>query len=285
MRDYKAASDKLHTCLNQVLRLTRGQPGGPRETRPQVGLVLGSGLGDLAEAVEKPVVVNYRDIEGFPVSTAPGHRGRFIFGRLEGVPMVLMQGRVHLYEGYDVQDCVLPIRLMGLLGIETLILTNAAGACHPDYQVGDFCILKDHISSFVPSPLLGPNMEELGVRFPDMTHVYDEDLQALMEEAGREAGCRTHRGVYVQFTGPAYETPAEIRMAQGLGADMVGMSTVIEATAANHMGLKICGVSFASNKAAGLGSASLTEEEVFLEGKRQAANFQAMIRHFLRKLS
>lgn len=276
--------DKLDACLDRVLSLTKGQAADPGQVRPRLGLVLGSGLGALADAVEDPLIVDYKDIEGFPVSTAPGHVGRFIFGRLEGVPLVLMQGRVHLYEGYDVTDCVLPIRLMGLLGIETLVLTNAAGACNPDYRVGDFCILRDHISSFVPSPLLGPNLEGLGRRFPDMTRVYDEGLQDLMEEAGKEAGCRVHRGVYIQFTGPAYETPAEIRMARTLGADMVGMSTVIEATAANHMGLKTCGVSFASNMAAGLSGSPLTEEEVIEEGKRQALAFQAMIRSFLRKL-
>lgn len=284
MPSTKSCWEKLDTCLKEVFALTEGKIGNPQKTKPRVGLVLGSGLGGLADQIRDPLILDYQDIEGFPVSTAPGHLGRFIFGQLEGLPLVLMQGRIHLYEGYDVEDCVLPIRLMGLMGIESLVLTNAAGACNPDFSVGDFCILRDHITSFVPSPLLGPNPEKLGPRFPDMTHVYDDHLQDLMEEAGKEAGCRMHRGVYIQFTGPAYETPAEIRMARSLGADMVGMSTAIEATAANHMGLKTCGVSFASNMAAGMSGSPLTETEVIEEGKRQAGLFQNMIRLFLKKL-
>lgn len=268
-----AIQEKVNHCVEQVRR---------RVTElPRIGMVLGSGLGDLAEQMENPVYVPYAEIDGFPTSTAPGHVGRFVFDRFEGVPTVMMQGRIHLYEGYPVSDCVLPIRLMASLGIDTLILTNAAGAINKTYQVGDFCLLKDHISSFVPSPLLGENVSEWGVRFPDMSEVYDAQLREKMHRAAQKAGCTLHDGVYIQFTGPAYETPAEIRMASAMGADMAGMSTVIEAIAAHHMGVHLVGVSLATNLAAGVGAAKLSEEEVIEEGKKAATRFQAMIRSFV----
>lgn len=268
-----AIQEKVNHCVEQVRR---------RVTElPRIGIVLGSGLGDLAEKMENPVYVPYAEIDGFPTSTAPGHVGRFVFGRFEGIPTVMMQGRIHLYEGYPVSDCVLPIRLMASLGIDTLILTNAAGAINNTYHVGDFCLLKDHISSFVPSPLLGENVSEWGVRFPDMSEVYDTQLREKMHRAAQKAGCTLHDGVYIQFTGPAYETPAEIRMASAMGADMAGMSTVIEAIAAHHMGIHLVGVSLATNLAAGVGTAKLSEEEVIEEGKKAATRFQAMIRGFV----
>lgn len=268
-----AIQEKVNHCVEQVRR---------RVTElPRIGMVLGSGLGDLAEKMKNPVYVPYAEIDGFPTSTAPGHVGRFVFGRFEGVPTVMMQGRIHLYEGYPVSDCVLPIRLMASLGIDTLILTNAAGAINKTYRVGDFCLLKDHISSFVPSPLLGENVSEWGVRFPDMSEVYDAQLREKMHRAAQKAGCTLHDGVYIQFTGPAYETPAEIRMASAMGADMAGMSTVIEAIAAHHMGVHLVGVSLATNLAAGVGAAKLSEEEVIEEGKKAATRFQAMIRSFV----
>ena len=268
-----AIQEKVNHCVEQVRR---------RVTElPRIGIVLGSGLGDLAEKMENPVYVPYAEIDGFPTSTAPGHVGRFVFGRFEGVPTVMMQGRIHLYEGYPVSDCVLPTRLMASLGIDTLILTNAAGAINNTYHVGDFCLLKDHISSFVPSPLLGENVSEWGVRFPDMSEVYDAQLREKMHRAAQKAGCNLHDGVYIQFTGPAYETPAEIRMASAMGADMAGMSTVIEAIAAHHMGVRLVGVSLATNLAAGVGTEKLSEEEVIEEGKKAATRFQAMIRSFV----
>lgn len=268
-----AIQEKVNHCVEQVRR---------RVTElPRIGIVLGSGLGDLAEKMENPVHVPYAEIDGFPTSTAPGHVGRFVFGRFEGIPTVMMQGRIHLYEGYPVSDCVLPIRLMASLGIDTLILTNAAGAINKTYHVGDFCLLKDHISSFVPSPLLGENVREWGVRFPDMSEVYDAKLREKMHRAAQRAACTLHDGIYIQFTGPAYETPAEIRMASAMGADMAGMSTVIEAIAAHHMGVHLVGVSLATNLAAGVGAAKLSEEEVIEEGKKAATRFQAMIRSFV----
>lgn len=268
--------ERLKSCTEQVCaRIT--------ET-PRVGIVLGSGLGDLANEVENPVYVPYAEIEGFPTSTAPGHAGRFVFGRLEGVPVVMMQGRIHLYEGYSPEDCVLPGRLMALLGVETILLTNAAGCCNPDFEVGDFVVLKDHIATQVPSPLIGPNDTRLGTRFPDMTEVYDKKLRERILELGRENGCRMQEGVYLQFTGPAYETPAEIRMAQVLGADMVGMSTVIEAMAIHHMGVRLAAISLATNKAAGLGGKKLSEQEVIDEGKAAGERFRRLVRSLVKEL-
>ncbi|MDD7593196.1 MAG: purine-nucleoside phosphorylase [Peptoniphilaceae bacterium] len=265
--------ERVASCVAQV---------EPRlKEMPRIGIVLGSGLGALAEALNDAVVIPYADIEGFPVSTAPGHVGRYLFGRLEDVPVVLMQGRVHLYEGVTVEEAVLPVRVMAALGVEAILLTNAAGAIADAIDVGHFCALKDHIAQFVPSPLIGANVDAWGPRFPDMSEVYDPALRAMLVEAGREAGCVMHEGVYIQFTGPAYETPAEIRMARTLGADVVGMSTVIEAVAARHMGVRLCGVSLATNKAAGLGG-TLSEEEVIEEGQRAAQRFQTMVRGFLR---
>lgn len=270
------AKTKVDCCWQELKKRIK--------TKPVLGIVLGSGLGDLGEKVENPEFVEYKDLPGFPLSTAPGHKGRFIFGKLDGRDVVLMQGRIHLYEGYPVSDCVLPIRLMAKMGVSALLLTNAAGACNESYEVGDFCILKDHIAALVPSPLLGPNVEEWGTRFPDMTQCYDPNLAEKMEKAAKTAGCSTHRGVYMQFTGPCYETPAEIRMAQTLGADMVGMSTVIEAIAAHHMGVPVCAVSLATNKAAGLGHQHLSEEEVIENGKKAAQGFETMVREFLKQL-
>lgn len=266
--------EKFEHCLKQLKDLL--------PIKPKIGLVLGSGLGDLADKLKDPISINYESIDSFPVSTAPGHAGRFVCGKMEGVDVIMMQGRIHLYEGYGPDDAVLPIRLMVALGIEALILTNAAGAINPDYKVGDFCLLEDHISTFVSSPLTGKNVDEWGVRFPDMTRVYDPELREKMRKAGQEAGCTLHDGVYVQFPGPAYETPAEIKMARIMGGDMAGMSTAIEAIAARHMSCRLVAVSLATNMAAGGGHEKLDEQEVIEEGKRAAGRFEEIIRTFIR---
>lgn len=238
--------------------------------RPDVAIVLGSGLGDYAEDIKVVGEVDYHDIEGFPVSTVPGHAGKFIFGYVGEVPVVCMKGRVHYYEGYPVTDVVLPTRLMKLMGAKILFLTNACGGLNPDFKAGDFMMITDQIGVFVPNPLIGENIEELGTRFPDMSHVYNPELRKIIREAAEENGIDLKEGVYCQFTGPAFESPAEIRMAGRLGADVVGMSTAVEATAANHMGMKICGISFVSNLAAGISKTPLTHEEV-----QEAANIAA----------
>ena len=237
---------------------------------PKVALVLGSGLGNYADTMDVKGEIDYHDIKDFPISTVPGHAGKFIFGYVDSVPVVCMKGRVHYYEGYPVTYVVLPTRLMKLMGAKILFLTNACGGINPEFKAGDFMMITDQISVFVPNPLIGENIDELGTRFPDMSHVYDPELQDIIRQAAKENNIDLKEGVYCQFTGPAFESPAEIRMAGRLGADVVGMSTAIEATAANHMGMKICGISFVSNLAAGISKTPLTHEEV-----QEAANIAA----------
>lgn len=245
--------------------------------RPDVAIVLGSGLGDFADDIKVVGEIDYKDIEGFPVSTVPGHAGKFIFGYVGDVPVVCMKGRVHYYEGYPITDVVLPVRLMKLMGAEILFLTNACGGINPEFKAGDFMLIKDQISVFVPNPLIGENIDELGTRFPDMSHIYDRDIQDIIRKAAKENGIDLKEGVYCQFTGPAFESPAEIRMAARIGADVAGMSTAVEATAANHMGMKICGISFISNPAAGISPVPLTHEEVQEAAAIAAPKFKKLI--------
>ncbi|UOO36937.1 purine-nucleoside phosphorylase [Oscillospiraceae bacterium CM] len=244
---------------------------------PKVALVLGSGLGAFAEEIDVVSTLDYAEIDGFPVSTVPGHRGRFVFGYIGDVPVVLMQGRVHYYEGYDLSDVVMPIRLMVLLGAKTLFLTNASGAINTAYSAGDFVLLRDHIVLGVPSPLIGPNIEELGTRFPDMSAVYDPVLRQTVLAAGDALGIRMQEGVYIQVSGPNFETPAEIRAYGTLGADIVGMSTAVEAVAARHMGIRVCGISCVANMASGLSKTPLTHEEVQETANRVAPDFKRLL--------
>ena len=244
---------------------------------PRTALILGSGLGGFGEKIAREAVVDYQDIPGFPVSTVAGHQGRFLFGVVGEEPVVVMQGRVHYYEGYSMEDVVLPTRVMGLLGAQRLILTNAAGGIGPDLAPGDLMLLTDHIASFVPSPLLGPNGEELGPRFPDMTQVYSPRLRERALAAAQRLGFPLKQGVYLQTTGPQYETPAEIRMFAALGANAVGMSTACEAIAARHMGLEVCGISCITNLAAGLSGAPLSHEEVQQTADQAAQRFQGLV--------
>lgn len=261
--------DKLLRCYHSVREKISFEP--------QVALILGSGLGDYAEQIQVEAVLDYHDIEGFPVSTVLGHKGRFVFGYIQNVPVVIMQGRVHFYEGYDMHDVVLPTRLMGMLGAKVLFLTNAAGGMQKGMYAGDFMLITGHISSFVPSPLVGPNIEELGTRFPDMSEVYKKDLQEIIRNTAINCGIPLKEGVYVQTTGPNYETPEEIRMYRSLGADAVGMSTACEAMAANHMGMRVCGISCISNLAAGISENPLTHAEIQETADRVAPLFQQLI--------
>ena len=261
--------DKLLRCYHSVREKISFEP--------QVALILGSGLGDYAEQVQVEAVLDYHDIEGFPVSTVLGHKGRFVFGYIQNVPVVIMQGRVRFYEGYDMHDVVLPTRLMGMLGAKVLFLTNAAGGMQKGMHAGDFMLITGHISSFVPSPLVGPNIEELGTRFPDMSEVYKKDLQEIIRNTAKNCGIPLKEGVYVQTTGPNYETPEEIRMYRSLGADAVGMSTACEAMAANHMGMRVCGISCISNLAAGISENPLTHAEIQETADRVAPLFQQLI--------
>ncbi len=244
---------------------------------PKVALVLGSGLGDYADTMDVKGEISYSEIEGFPISTVPGHEGKFIFGYVKDVPVVCMKGRVHYYEGYPISDVVLPARLMKMMGAGILFLTNASGGINPTFQAGSFMLITDHISCFAPNPLVGPNVEELGCRFPDMSKVYDPALSGIIREKADECGIPLREGVYVQLTGPSFESPAEIKMLRALGADAVGMSTVVEAIAANHMGMRVCGISCVSNLAAGMTDKPLTHEEVQEASNKAAPLFRKLV--------
>lgn len=244
---------------------------------PKAALILGSGLGGFGEKVDVRDVVEYKDIEDFPLSTVPGHKGRFIFGYVGGVPLVVMQGRVHCYEGYSVQDVVLPTRLMGLLGAKALFLTNAAGGADPSFRAGDLMLIRDQISCFVPSPLIGANIDELGTRFPDMSRIYDDELCGAILGAAESMGLELRQGTYLQLRGPQFESPAEVRMCRMLGADAIGMSTACEAIAARHMGMRVCGVSCISNLAAGMTDKPLTHAEVIEAADRVEERFTRLV--------
>ena len=260
---------KLMRCYEDVRKRTAFVP--------KVAVVLGSGLGDYAEDIRVEYELPYSEIEGFPVSTVPGHAGKFIFGYIDQVPVACMKGRVHYYEGYPVSDVVLPVRLLKLMGAEILFLTNAAGGVNTSFHAGDLMLIRDHISAFAPNPLIGPNIDELGPRFPDMSKVYDRELQKLIVGRAKENHIYLQEGVYAQMTGPSYESPAEIRMLRMLGCDAVGMSTVVEAIAANHMGMKICGVSCISNLAAGMSENPLSHKEVQEAADMAAPAFKRLV--------
>lgn len=244
---------------------------------PRVALVLGSGLGGLADDIEAELIVPFGEIPHFPVSTVSGHKGRLILGRLQGTAVAVMQGRVHYYEGYSMQQVVFPIRLMKLLGAQILFLTNAAGGIRESFVPGDFMLITGHIGSLAPSPLIGPNEEALQPRFPDMSQVYDLELQACIRAAAKAQGIGLQEGVYLQVTGPAYETPEEIRMYRAWGADAVGMSTACEATAARAMGMRVCGVAFVSNKASGMSGRPLDHGEVQREADLAALRLKRLV--------
>ena len=268
--------DKLMNCYKCLRSKT--------DFVPEIAIILGSGLGDYAEHIRVEYELSYGDIEGFPVSTVPGHAGKFIFGYIDEIPVVCMKGRVHYYEGYPISDVVLPIRLMKLMGAGILFLTNAAGGINNDFRAGDLMMIKDHISLFAPNPLIGPNIEELGVRFPDMSAVYTPELQKMIKAAADENGIPIQEGNYVQVTGPSFESPAEVRMLRTLGGDAVGMSTVVEAIAARHMGMKICGISCICNMAAGITEKPLTHEEVQEAADKAAPNFARLITESVKRM-
>ena len=251
---------------------------------PKVALTLGSGLGNFAGNIRVETEIPYKEIPGFPVSTAPGHDGRFILGFVEDVPVICMKGRIHYYEGYTMEEVVMPLRVMAGMGADTLVLTNAAGGINEHFSIGSLVMITDQIASFVPNPLIGKNDSEEGPRFHDMSEVYDKELRRLLKEAAGEESLSLEEGVYCQLTGPSFETPAEIRMLKTIGADMVGMSTAVEANVARHIGLRVAGVSLISNMASGISEVKLSEEDVILAGKEAEPKFERLIKTFIRKI-
>lgn len=246
--------------------------------RPALAIVLGSGLGLLADELADPVSISYSEIPHFPVSTVPGHAGRLMMGTFQGVPVAMMSGRVHLYEGYSAGQVVFPIRLLGMLGVESLIVTNAAGGVNPRFSTGALMLITDHINLTGHNPLVGTNDARFGTRFPDMTEAYPPELRALAKRSATELGVPLEEGVYLGLLGPTYETPAEVRMVRLLGGDAVGMSTVLEVIAANHMGMRVLGISCITNMAAGMLPQKLNHEEVMETASRVANQFAALLR-------
>ena len=249
--------------------------------RPEVLLVLGSGLGFLGERVEAPVFMSYADIPHFHASTAPGHEGRFVFGTLRGKRVAVMQGRMHCYEGYTMEDAAYAVRVIRLLGAKTMIVTNAAGAVNTDYQAGDLMLISDHIKLFDFGPLWGPNIEEFGTRFPDMSNVYSPRLRALAKEVAREQELTLREGVYMYFPGPQFETPAEVRAARVLGADAVGMSTVPEVICAARCGIKVLGLSVITNFGTGMADAATSHTETLEQGQKACHDLAVLIDNYL----
>jgi purine-nucleoside phosphorylase len=249
--------------------------------QPKVLLILGSGLGFLGDEVEDPIVVPYSEVPHMKFSTAPGHKGQFVFGRLGGQDVAVMQGRLHTYEGWDFDDVSYPVRVLRLLGAETLLVTNAAGAVNTEFSAGDIMMITDHIKLFGVSPLCGPNVEEFGPRFPDVSHVYTPQLQDVARKAADQLGQTLRQGVYMYFPGPQFETPAEVRMARVLGADACGMSTVPEAIVAAHCGMKVLGFTLCTNMCAGILDQPLSGEEVMEIAAISSKKFSALVRKSL----
>ena len=266
--------------VQEAADFVRGRIAHP----PLVGIILGSGLGGIADQIENKVEIPYREIPHFACSTAPGHKGQLVCGTLSGIPVVCMQGRLHYYEGHAAANILFPIRVMKLLGVEMLIVTNAAGGVNLDFRAGDLMLIEDHIN-FLPNPLIGPNDAEFGPRFCDMSYAYTPALRKLAEKTAARLGIELRRGVYMAVTGPSFETPAEIRAFRTLGADAVGMSTVPEVIAASHCGMEVLAFSLITNMAAGVVDQPLSEEEVIEAGIRKGAMLQTLVKEFLASLS
>ena len=245
--------------------------------KPLIGVVLGTGLGNFIDKVDVKVSIYYKDIPNLPISTNPAHQGRYVFGYYHNIPCVFMQGRVHYYEGFESEEVVRPIRLMGMLGIKKLILTNAAGGINLEYKPGDFMLLEDHIDCFMPSPLRGENDEAIGTRFPDMSNPYNSNLVDKVFNKAKELNLPIHKGVFIQYPGPQFETKALIKAFRNMGADACGMSTAIEAVASNHMNIKTIAISFISNMACGIENKKITDEEVVIEAKKSEMNFTKLL--------
>jgi purine-nucleoside phosphorylase len=253
--------------------------------RPRIGLVLGSGLGAFANEIAGAARIDYKNIPHFPRSTAIGHAGRMVIGKVADVPVAIMQGRVHFYEGYSMREVIFPMRVMARMGIRAVVVTNAAGGINRNFKQGCLVVLRDHINLQGTNPLIGPNDEQFGERFPDMTQVYWKPYQAAALQDGKRLGIEIAEGVYAALTGPSYETPAEIRYLRTIGADLVGMSTVPEVIAAAHLGIRVLGISCVTNMAAGILDQPITTEEVMETGERVKADFVALLRAVIPRMS
>jgi purine-nucleoside phosphorylase len=251
---------------------------------PEIGLILGSGLGILADLIEQPLTIAYEDIPHFPVSTVAGHAGELVAGKIAGRSVIMMKGRFHLYEGYGVEKVSFPVRVMKLLGVSKLIVTNAAGGVNRDYEPGDLMVICDHINLLGRNPLVGPNLDMFGSRFSDMTEAYSKRLRKLLHETAEELGMKLQEGVYAALLGPTYETPAEIRMLQAIGADAVGMSTVPEVIVARHAGIEVLGISCITNMAAGILDQPLDHAEVMETAEKVKERFLNLVLHVIPKL-
>ena len=258
---------------------------GRTSLRPCIGLVLGSGLGGFADSLADTTRIPYADIPAFPRSTAIGHAGQMVIGKAGAVPVAVMQGRVHLYEGYSAQEVGFPMRVFGRMGIRAAILTNAAGGVNLNYQQGALVLIRDHINLQGTNPLVGPNDDRFGVRFPDMTHAYAKDYRAVAQEQAAKVGMTLHEGVYAALLGPSYETPAEINYLRIIGADLVGMSTAFEVIAARHMGIKVLAISCVTNMAAGILDQPLSHQEVMETGERVKSSFEGLLRAVLPRIA
>lgn len=263
------ALDRLNKAANYIKSKTNSSP--------KIGIVLGSGLGVYVERIEEPTVIPYEDIPGFPQTSVEGHDGKLIIGKTEGVDVAVFQGRFHFYEGHALEDVVMPVRVLSLLGVEKLILTNASGGINTSYVPGDLVCITDHINMTGNNPLIGPNHAELGPRFPDMTRAYDPKLREAIHTAAKNIGIDLKEGVYAGVLGPTYETPAEIKMLKTIGGDLVGMSTVPEAIAAHHAGLRVSGVACVTNMAAGIGGEKLTHEDVKIVAQKAMQKFSDLV--------
>jgi len=277
----RMASTSLYERAEHATRIIRAR----MNVEPRIAIVLGSGLGGFADDFDEAVGIPYEEIPGFMRSTAQGHAGRLVVGKVDGVPVVAMQGRVHYYEGYSLEEVTFPIRVFNLLGIKTLILTNAAGGINVELQQGALMVISDHLNLMGDNPLRGPNDERFGPRFPDMSAVYSPELQAMVVDEAKAAGVEVRRGIYGALSGPSYETPAEIVLLRNLGGDAVGMSTVPEAIVARHMGLEVLGISCITNMAAGVSDAPINHEEVMETGERVRATFTELLRRVISGIS
>jgi purine-nucleoside phosphorylase len=264
------------TAAQSILRRT--------PLRPRIGLVLGSGLGGFADSLTDATRIPYAEIPAFPRSTAIGHAGQMVIGKSAAVPVAVMQGRVHLYEGYSAHEVAFPVRVFGRMGIRAVILTNAAGGINLNYQQGALVLIRDHINLQGSNPLIGPNDDRFGVRFPDMTHAYERSYRELAREEAAKQGMTLHEGVYAALLGPSYETPAEIKYLRSIGADLVGMSTALEVIAARHMGIKVLAISCVTNMAAGILDQPLSHQEVMETGERVKTSFEALLRAVLPRI-